>query len=124
MARDPLVPHFFSEGSNRYILELPDTYASTGSNIGSAMGITKAPANFEPDEDDFGLSVSEGLKTGRLVRLRISYRQTVAGRNITKSARIICPTSKVDTALPSLKTKTFKGFNIVGAGIPRRRRLG
>jgi hypothetical protein len=124
MARDPLVTHFFSEGSKRFILELPDTYASTGNTIGSAMGITKAPANFEPDEDDIGLSVSEGLKTGRLVRLRVSYRTVVSGRNVTKSARIICPTSKVDTALPSLKSKTYKTFNIVGAGIPRRRRLG
>lgn len=124
MARDPLVTHYFTEGPIRYILELPDVYASTGNTIGSAMNITKAPANFEPDDDDVGMSVSEGLRTGKLVRLRLSYRTVVNGRNITKSARIICPTSKVNTALPSLRSKTYKSFNIVGAGIPRRRRLG
>ncbi|MDT3674948.1 hypothetical protein [Microcystis wesenbergii] len=42
---------------------------------------------------------------------------------MTKSARIICPTSKVDTAFSSLKGKNYKGNNITGAGIPRRRRL-
>ena len=124
MANDPLVTHYFTDGSIRYILQLPDVYASTGSTIGAAMGITKAPTSFEPDDNDVGLLVSEGLKNGRLIRLRLSYRQTVNGRNITKSARIICPTSKVDTALPSLKNKTYKSFNITGAGIPRRRRLG
>ena len=124
MSKPPLVTHFFTEGSTRFILELHDVYASNGSTIASAMGITRAPSNFEPDEDDVGLRVSDGLRTGRLIRLRLSYRTVVDGRNITKSARIICPTSKVDTALFSLKNKTYKTFNIVGAGIPRRRRLG
>jgi hypothetical protein len=124
MTRPPLATHFFTEGSIRFLLELPDVYASTGSTIGSAMGITKAPSNFEPDDDDIGLRVSDALRTGRLIRLRLSYRTVVDGRNITKSARIICPTFKVDTALPSLKNKTYKTFNVTGAGIPRRRRLG
>ncbi|MGV2389705.1 MAG UNVERIFIED_CONTAM: hypothetical protein LVR29_19940 [Microcystis novacekii LVE1205-3] len=124
MANDPLVTHYFTDGGIRYILQLPDVYASTGRTIGAAMGITKASTTFESGDDDVGLLVSEGLKTGKLVRLRLSYRRVVNGRNTTRSARIICPTSKVNTALPSLKSKTYRTFNITGAGMPRRRRLG
>ncbi|NCR56558.1 MAG: hypothetical protein GPJ01_01565 [Microcystis aeruginosa LL13-06] len=88
------------------------------------MGISRAPSNFEPTENDVVMRVSDGLRTGRLIRVRLSYQTLVDGRNITKSARIVCPSSKVDTALVSLKSKTYKTFNIVGSGIPRRRRLG
>jgi hypothetical protein len=42
---------------------------------------------------------------------------------VTKSTKIICPTNKVDTAITALRTKEYKGKNITGAGIPRRRRL-
>lgn len=123
VAKPPLVPHYYNEGSTRYILSLPDVYASEGSTIASALGLTKAPDNFEPDEDDVGLSVSEGLRTAKLVRLRISYRDTAGGRTVTKSSRIVCPAAKVNTAIAAIKTKTYKGKNITGAGVPRRRRL-
>lgn len=123
VAKPPLVPHYYNEGQTRYILSLPDVYASEGSTIASALGLTKAPANFEPDDDDVGLSVSEGLRTAKLVRLRISYRDTVGGRTVTKSSRIVCPVQRVDTAIASLKTKNYKGKNVTGAGVPRRRRL-
>ena len=122
-AKPPTVPHYYTEGSTRFILSLPDVYAAEGSTIASALGITKAPANFEPDEDDIGLLVSDALRTGKLIRLRISYRVTVSGRNLTKSAKIVCPASKVDTAISALKAKNYKGNNITGAGVPRRRRL-
>ena len=118
-----LVPHTFNEGSIRYILSLPDVYAEQNSTIASALGLSRqTPSTFEAEDDDVGLPVAEGLKTGKLIRLRISYRATVNSRLVTKSSRIICPTSKVDTALPALKGKTYKGNNITGAGIPRRRR--
>jgi hypothetical protein len=124
MSKPPLVTHHFTEGSARFLLELPDVYTTNGSTIGSAMGISRAANNFEPTDNDIAMRVSDGLRTGRLIRLRLSYRTVVDGRDITKSARIVCPTSKVDTALLSLKSKTYKTFNITGAGIPRRRRLG
>jgi hypothetical protein len=119
-----LVPHTFTEGSIRYLLDLPDVYDSDNSTIASAVGLTRQnPSTFEADDDDVWLPVSEGLKAGKLIRVRLSYRATVSGRTVTKSARIICPTSKVDTAFSSLKGKNYKGNNITGAGIPRRRRL-
>ncbi|MFN4852582.1 hypothetical protein [Microcystis sp.] len=119
-----LVPHTFTEGSIRYLLDLPDVYDSDNSTIASAVGLTRQnPSTFEADDDDVWMPVSEGLKAGKLIRVRLSYRATVSGRTVTKSARIICPTSKVDTAFSSLKGKNYKGNNITGAGIPRRRRL-
>ncbi|MBD2118854.1 MULTISPECIES: hypothetical protein [Microcystis] len=119
-----LVPHTFTEGSIRYLLDLPDVYDSDNSTIASAVGLTRQnPSTFEADDDDVWMPVSEGLKAGKLIRLRLSYRDTVNGKIVTKSARIICPTSKVDTAFSSLKGKNYKGNNITGAGIPRRRRL-
>lgn len=120
--RPRLVPHYYTEGSIRYVLSLPDVYQGEQSTIASALGITR-PENYEPDDDDVGLSVSEGLRAGKLIRLRISYRDVVSGRNVTKSAKIICPVNKVDTAIPALRSKEYKGKNITGAGIPRRRRL-
>ncbi|REJ50676.1 MAG: hypothetical protein DWQ51_14920 [Microcystis wesenbergii TW10] len=119
-----LVPHTFTEGSIRYLLDLPDVYDSDNSTIASALGLTRQnPSTFEAEDDDVWMPVSEGLKAGKLIRVRLSYRATVSGRTVTKSARIICPTSKVDTAFSSLKGKNYKGNNITGAGIPRRRRL-
>ena len=118
-----LVPHTFNEESIRYLIDLPDVYASDNSTIATVLGLTRQnPATFEPEDDDVWLPVSEGMKTGKLVRLRISYRATVSGRTRTKSARIICPRSKVNTAISGLKGKTYQGNNITGAGIPRRRR--
>ena len=121
--KPPLVPHYYTENSIRFILSLPDVYDSEGSTIAGSLGFTKAPDNFEPDENDVGLSVSDGLRTGKLIRLRLSYRDTVNGRTITKSARIVCPASKVNTAISALRSKQYKGNNITGAGVPRRRRL-
>lgn len=119
-----LVPHTFTEGSIRYLLDLPDVYDSDNSTIASALGLTRQnPSTFEAEDDDVWMPVSEGLKAGKLIRVRLSYRATVSGKTVTKSARIICPTSKVDTAFSSLKGKNYKGNNITGAGIPRRRRL-
>jgi len=69
----------------RYVLSLPDLYEGEQSTIASALGITR-PTNFEPNDDDVGLSVSEGLKTGKLIRLRLSYRDVVNSTNGTKSA--------------------------------------
>jgi len=119
-----LVPHTFQEGSITYILKLPDVYASDNSTIASALGLTrKDPKDFEPGDDDVWMPVSEGLKTGKLIRIRLSYRFAKTGKTVTKSARVVCPTSKVDTAMAGLLGKTYKGNNVTSAGIPRRRRL-
>lgn len=118
---DPLQTHYFTEGGIRYILELRDVYEVAGSTVGSAMGLTRASDAFEPDENDVGLEVSEGLRTGKLARIRISYRLS-SGK--TRSAKLICPIGRVGTAIRALKTKTYKNGNVVGAGMPRRRRLG
>lgn len=118
-----LVPHTFTEGSITYILRLPDVYASDNSTIASALGLTrKEPTSFEPGENDAYLPVGQGLKTGKLIKIRLSYRVTENSKTKTKSTRVVCPLSKVDTALAALLGKTYKGNNITGAGIPRRRR--
>lgn len=119
-----LVPHTFTENSITYILKLPDVYASQNSTIASALGLTRRnPTNFEPGENDAYLPVGQGLQIGKLLKLRLSYRATVNGKIVTKSTRVVCPVSKLDTALAALLGKTYKGNNITGVGIPRRRRL-
>lgn len=115
-----LLPHYFTEGSTRFILSLPDVYGGNGYTIGQALGITKAPDGFVADDDDAGLSVSEGLRTGKLVRLRLSYREG----SRSKSTKIVCPTGKVSTAINSIQGKTYDSKKVISAGIPRRRRLG
>jgi hypothetical protein len=117
---DPIRTHYFTEAGTRYIVELRDVYDVAGSTVASAFGLTRASDNFAPAEDDVGMSVSQGLENGKLVKVRVSYR-TSAGR--TKSARLVCPISRLDTAMRAVKTKTYKNGNVVGAGIPRRRKL-
>lgn len=123
-SKPPLHPHYFTEGGIRYILELPDVYGNSGSTIGQAFGITRAQdtdsAPFEPAENDVGLSVSDGMKNGKLVRIRISYLDNTTRR----TARVICPASRVDTGIRTVKAKTYKNGKVLGAGIPRRRKLG
>ena len=120
-----LFNHEFAIGSKKYLVVLPDYYQGNGGggtgNIGSAMGITKIDPATEINPDDYdSLTIGEGLKAGMLLRMRISYEDGTK----TKSARIVCPIDKAKAAKASLLGKTYKGKNIISAGIPRRRRLG
>jgi hypothetical protein len=116
----PIRTRTFTENGTRYVLELRDVYDVAGSTVASAFGLTRAADNFEPEENDVGLSVSQGLENGKLAKIRVSYR-TASGK--TRSARLVCPTSRIDTAIRAVKIKTYKNGNVVGAGIPRRREL-
>lgn len=120
MARPALKGHSFTVDGTKFLITLPDVYDSTGNTIGQAFGLSKLSDTYTPDDSDASLTVSEGLKTGKLIRLRLSYK--VAGK--AKSARVVCPTQKVDTGLSAVLGKTYKGADITGAGVPRRRRLG
>lgn len=117
--------HTFKIGIKEYLIALPDYYDGNGgggvSNIGSAMGISKIFPETEIDPDKYDtVTVSDGLKNGVLVRLRISYDDGTKN----KSARIICPVDKAKVAICALLGKIYKGKIVVSAGIPRRRRLG
>jgi hypothetical protein len=105
--------------NTRFIINLPDVYLGQSSTFGAVFGLTKLADNFVPDEDDAGITVSEGLKTGKLVRVRLSYKDGTK----FKSARVVCPTARLEAALQSASTRKYKGKDIISAGIPRRRRL-
>lgn len=119
--RPALKAHSFTVGSTKFIIKLPDVYDAAGYSIGAAFGITKLADGYVTDDDDASMTVSEGLKTGKMIRLRLSYKGT---DNKTKTARVVCPTAKVDTGLNAVVSKTYKTRDITSAGIPRRRRLG
>lgn len=95
---------------------LPDLYEG----VGTALGITKI-TNDEAGTIKNTISVSEGLKAGQIVRLRLSVREALGK---TKSARVLCSITEVRTAVANVVGKTYRGNQVRSAGIPRRRRLG
>lgn len=123
MPRYEQFPHQFTLDNRKYAITLPNFYDDgSNSNIGEAVGLTKIK-----DEDDLTgmdtVTVSEGLLTGKLIRIRIGF----SGQNTnnrTKSANIICPIDNAKTAIGTIYKKKYRGNDVVSAGIPRRRRLG
>ncbi|WP_013322684.1 hypothetical protein [Gloeothece verrucosa] len=120
VSRKILKPHSFTEGNQTYLIRLPDIYDGNGSTIGAALGIKKLADNYEPKAGDISISVCEGQKQGKLVKMRISYLQGTKKKN----SIITCPVDKAATAVTQILSKNFEGNNIVGAGFPRRRRRG
>jgi hypothetical protein len=120
-----LRPHKFTIGTRDYFLRLPDVYDNGADfTVGSAFGISKVEGDVEIKEEDERITVSDGLKNGRLVRIRVSYKETVAGVIRTKSARLVCPINKAGAGLVAAESKKIHGKEISTVGIPRRRRLG
>ncbi|WP_157072168.1 hypothetical protein [Picosynechococcus sp. PCC 73109] len=104
------------DGENAKIW-LPDVY----DGIGSAVGITEITPEQAADITN-SMGVSEGLKDGQLVRLRLTVRDATTGRS--KSARVLCSVTEVRTAISRLPGLTYRGNAVRSAGVPRRRRLG
>lgn len=120
-----LKPHKFKIGTKSYYINVPDVYDNATSTIGKAFGITKVTADTaSEDEDGETYEVSALLKTGKLIRLRISY---IVGTGTTakrRSARVVCPIDKVSKAITEVRAQKYQGVEVTTSGIPRRRRLG
>lgn len=105
--------HLVGTGSSAVVIEVPNNYEA----IGSIVGVNKLTGS--PPEGADGASIAEGIRDGRFVKIRISYKDN----NKRKSSYIICELSKVKTALRSLKGKQYAGREITGANLPTRRRF-
>jgi hypothetical protein len=120
-----LRPHKFTENGRVYYIKLPDVYDNSSHTIGKAFGLTKVTADAaNEDEDGEGMSVSEGLLTGKLVRIRLSYIVGTGATAKRRSARVICPINKASKGIVKVLSEKYKDIEILSAGIPRRRRLG
>jgi len=115
------VYHKFTIGTQTFAVKVADVYESNGSNIGSAVGLDKVGVGNELPDDVTEISISDGLKNGKLARLRLSVKNGTTGK--VKSARIVCPINKIAMAKGNLLDKTYLGENITSAGVPRRRQL-
>jgi hypothetical protein len=104
------------DGANAKIW-LPDVY----DGVGTALGITEMTPEEAASIQD-SISLSEGLKNGQLIRLRLTVRDATTGKS--KSARVVCSITEVRTAIANVVGKTYRGNLVRSAGTPRRRRLG
>ena len=119
-----LVPHKLEINNKTYYAKLPDVYDNGADyNIGSALGISRLGDTEEIDATADTIEIGDGIKTGKLMRIRISY-QDATDNNKSKSSQVVCPVDKAKTAITAVLSKTYKASNIKSAGIPRRRRLG
>lgn len=120
-----LKPHKFKVGTRTYYVKLPDVYNNASHTIGNAFGLTLVTADSAvEDEDGEGISVSEGLLTGKLIRIRLSY---IVGTGLTakrRTARVVCPIGEASKGVVKVLSEKYKGIEVSSAGIPRRRRLG
>ncbi|NJO98672.1 MAG: hypothetical protein HC764_23940 [Pleurocapsa sp. CRU_1_2] len=120
-----LRPHKFIDGTKTYYVKLPDVYDNASHTIGNAFGLKLVTADTaSEDEDGDGITVSEGLLTGKLIRVRLSY---IVGTGLTakrRTARVVCPIGVASKAIVKVLSEKYKGIEISSAGIPRRRRLG
>lgn len=120
-----LRPHVFTVGAKKYFIRLPDVYDNGADyTVGSAFGISKLTGDIEVSDDDDRMEVSDGLKNGKLIRVRISYKKTVNGVTRTKTARLVCPINKAAAGIAAVQAKKYAGVDVTTSGIPRRRRLG
>lgn len=123
ISRRKLFPHKVSVGTQSFICQLPDLYSGTGSTTGTALGVTKLADNYEYLDDDVVMDVNDGLRTGKFLRVRVTYVDTTITPPVKKSSKLICSLDKAKTCISALKSKTIEGFNITSAGFPTRRRL-
>jgi hypothetical protein len=108
--------HFILSGANNSSktgFTTTDQYDS----IGPDVGISKLAAN---DRVDTSNDVSNLIKQGLMIRLRVRYQEG----NEHKTAFILCSISKVSSAITGIRGKAFKGGTITSASIMRRRRRG
>lgn len=106
--------HKFVLENKTWLVRVPDIYDS----IGTVVGITELTG--DPPNGSERTSVKEALKTGKLVRLRVSYMENSKRR----VSSILCLRTKIADALDDLPDKTMDGKPIKSAYQPTRRRLG
>jgi hypothetical protein len=123
VSRRILFPHKVTVGGQTRIVKLPDIYDGNGSTIGSALGVSKLPNDYELGANDEELELSAGIKSGKLLRVRISWIEGTGASAIRKSSRVICSIDNAKTAIASVLGKTIESQNVRSAGFPRRRRL-
>jgi hypothetical protein len=120
-----LKPHKFTANARTYYVKLPDVYDNASYTIGKAFGLTKVTADAAVEDDDGeGISVSEGLMTGKLVRIRLSYIVGTGATAKRRTAKVVCPIGTASKGIVKVLSEQYKGIEIASAGIPRRRRLG
>lgn len=108
------IPHLVGTGGNAVVVSIPDLYDS----IGSVVGVAKLTG--EPPDGAGGGEVSDLMKNGQAIRIRIAYKIGTK----RKTADILCAVDKIKTAIHALPSKTFNGGDVISAFFPRRRRLG
>lgn len=108
------VPHLVGSGANAVVVSLPDVYGQ----IASTVGVKKLES--DPPEDASGGEVSDLMRGGQALKIRISYKVGTK----RKTSDILCAVDKIKTAMPALPSKNFNGGDIIRAYFPRRRRLG
>ena len=120
-----LRPHVFKIGTKTYKIKLPDVYDADGYTIGRAFGLRKVTADAAAEDVDAdSLTVSAGLQSGKLVRVRIGYVVGIGATAKRRSAKLICPINKLSSGIVDVLAEKYNGIEVSTAGIPRRRRLG
>ena len=115
-----LAIHKFTIGTQEHFIKLIDNYDSTGSTIGSALGISRK-TDTDSGEGVDRVSVGSALKEGKGVKLSIVYIDATSSKR--KSAKVFCPIDKAKTAINDIIGKNYRGGEVKSASFPRRRRL-
>jgi hypothetical protein len=106
--------HWIQDGVNKIGFVTEDNY----SDIGPVVGVAKLGS---ADTSVKGANnISNLVKAGQVVRLRIRYKEGTK----TKSGLIVCSIDKVASAIAGIRGKGYSGGTILSASIPRRRHLG
>lgn len=108
------VPHLVGTGANAVVVSLPDVYGS----IASVVGVAKLEG--DPPNDASGGEVSDLMRGGQAIKIRISYKVGTK----RKTSDVVCAVDKIKTAIQALPSKNFNGGDVIRAYFPRRRRLG
>jgi hypothetical protein len=113
-----LEDHIVTSGTKKFLVQLSDVYGS----LGGLCGVAKLAAGAPIPADAVATTVSEALRSGQLIRVRVSYKR--AGEARTRSSQIVVAPAKVDEVFAAARGKSLMtGSKIVGVGFKRRRRL-
>lgn len=91
--------------------------------MGKALGISKVAESDVADPNVDTIEVGDGVKTGKLLRMKASYKDSTEGDKL-KTVTVICPIDKASVAAVDLLNTNYKGNKLTSARVPRRRRLG
>lgn len=110
-------PHFLTIAPNRVVrMQLfKDIYAG---GLGTALGITEAPAETPAGTAIVGVNRQDALRNGA-VPIRLGYMHAP---RIRRSATVLCSPQNADTIFTAALSRQYKGKNIVSV-LPARRRI-